>query len=117
MSFKPSQNSGIQFDKYSLKSEKNNSLVVEMIVNKEHLNYKNLNKFSKHIYLSWLNDNKKEFSLSQSGYFNKLKPKYCISFYAKNQVIWSMILRNRGKLYKPLDCLLLEYENLNLALN
>lgn len=101
MSWKPSRSSGVMFDSFTEKSKINWEEINRMIETNEYLMFKNLNKFSKHIYLYWLNDNKAHCALI-SKRFDKNNPFRDINDYFPYPTIKSMLLRNKDLLHKPL---------------
>ena len=89
------------FDRYSLKSDNNRTLMFQMIENGDYLKFSNLNKLSKACYLYWLNENKKHCSLAgKSSHINNFIYKFedCIPY----KSIYNMLVRNQDKIYKPL---------------
>lgn len=99
MRWKPSRSSGIMFAKYDNKSRKNRDEMQRMIENNEYLSFANMNKFSKHVYLYWLNENKKFADLSGRSFANRRLISECVGF----TIIYDMLLRHVDKLYKPLQ--------------
>jgi hypothetical protein len=97
MSWKPSRSSGIMFDKYTLKAAKNRSLIGEMLESGEYLHYYNLNKFSKIVYLYWLNENKAMQTMG--GKSESYSFRSCCQF----ECIYQMFIRNKERLYKPMQ--------------
>ncbi len=105
MSWKPSRSSGVCYDRYSRKSDANRSEVVRMIETHEYLHFDNMNKFSKHIYLYWLNENKKHYDLVGKR-FNHEYAFYEFEACCMFTSIYNMLLKYKDLLYKPLQKLL-----------
>ena len=104
MSWKPSRSSGIMFDKYTRKANENWQIVNEMIESGSYLRFENINKFSKSIYLHWLNDNKAHCALV-SRRFDKNKPFWELDRYLDQHTL-RIFLRNMHLVYAPMRELL-----------
>lgn len=102
MSWKPSRSSGVMFDKYSQKSGQNYKAICQMIESGDYIRFDNLNKLSRHIYLYWLNENKKHCSLVSSS-FNPAKPFYDLETCCIYTTVLKMLQRNKHLVYKPLQ--------------
>ena len=100
MSWKPSRSSGIMFSKFSKKAEDNRMEYFRMIETREYLRFENLNKFSRHLYLYWLNENKNHCALVSSHFDNK-KPFYTIDQCSHFPPIMPMLKRYSHLTYKP----------------
>ena len=101
MGWKPSRSSGVMFDKFSELSNKHHQEAVRMIQDNSFLNFSNLNKFSKHVYLYWLNENKKHCALCSKG-FNVLAPFYSLEQCSVTNQAWAIINKYPDLVYKPL---------------
>lgn len=93
------------FDKYTRKAEKNSSEFFKMIEENAYTHFESLNRFSKHLYLYWLNQNKASLSLA-GKHFNKENPRYTLEECARFPFIMPMMRRNPDKIYKPFAKLL-----------
>ncbi len=105
MSWKPSRSSGVMFDKYSRKSTENRNECIRMIESHEYLHFNTLNKFSKHIYLYWLNENKAHCALSGKS-FNRSNPFRSFDVCCFFDSIHRMFKENKELVYKPMQQLL-----------
>lgn len=102
MSWKPSRSSGVMFDKYTAKANENRAEAIRMIETHEYVKYANLNKFSKHIYLYWLNENKAHCSLG-GKMFNKYNPWRTLLECCFFDQVFKLFKNNQEYLYKPLQ--------------
>jgi len=93
------------FHKYSDKSDKYRNLAIKMINDNSWLNFKNLSKFSRYIYLYWLNENKKHHALV-SKQFNSLNPFYTAEQCCITNQVFRVFNAHKEKLYKPLQKLI-----------
>ena len=99
MAWKPYRGNGIGFETALRKSEHHRNQVSIMVSEQSYLEFKNINRFSKHIYLHYLNDKKRgsgnlDYSL--------------INDYFKN-----LLLKNLSYVYKPMQKLLKNTYNIN----
>lgn len=76
-----------------------------MLNSNEYLHMDKLNVFSKHLYLHWLNENKKHYALG-GGTFNPERPWRTLSDCARFPFVIPMLERNKDNIYAPLANLL-----------
>ena len=100
MSYKPCRSSGIMYDAFTAKSNRNEREYISMLESQEYLKFENLNRLSKHLYLYWLNSNKAHSNLT--GRNNDLNF-YPLDICAKYPVIIPILRRNINLVYKPLQ--------------
>lgn len=102
MSWKPSRSNGLTTEKYSQKSDTHRAAYERMLEDGSYLKFENLNALSKHLYLYWLNENKKHCTITGST-FNQEKPLYELEACAQFPTIIPMLTRNLSLVYKPLQ--------------
>ncbi len=102
MSWKPSRSSGCMFDKFTRKAKQNRAECERMINSNEYLHFDKMNKFSKHIYLYWLNENKAHCALVSKP-FNPENPFYSFIVCCFFDVIYKMLATYKHLLYKPMQ--------------
>jgi hypothetical protein len=105
VSWKPSRSSGIMFDKYDRKSREHLDKYAQMLQTDAYIHFENLKKFSMHLYLHWLNENKKHCSLAGKS-FNPSSPWRSLEEVARFPFVIPMLTRNKDKVYLPLAKLL-----------
>lgn len=72
-----------------------------MIESHEYLKFENINKLSKHIYLYWLNENKKHCALVSKS-FSPNSVRYELIECCFFTPIYNMLIRNKHLVYNPL---------------
>lgn len=88
MSYKPYRGSGIIQDKLMRKAQYHRNEVVNMIESNEYLSFENLNRFSKHIYLHYLNE-------------KKLNTPCSIEYSSVRPYFLNLLIKYIDKTYKP----------------
>lgn len=87
MSWKPSRNSGITFDKATRKAEKAREEIKELLPSMNPPRMEDINKLSRLYYSYYLNDNKANKALSSKLHrsFSQYVPDYFLNIFKRNQ--------------------------------
>jgi len=101
MSWKPSRSSGIMFDEFTQKSNENRAEAIRMIQSHEYVHFEHMKKFSKHIYLYWLNENKAHCALVSKS-FNPQNPWRTLEVCCIFNQVYNMFNDWPQHIYKPL---------------
>lgn len=94
MSWKPNRGNGIVFETALQKAYEHRNEVRIMIEEQDYLKFSCLNKFSKHIYLHYVNEKK----IGRAS----------IEYSAVNQYYLDLMIKHKSYLYKPMQRLLNE---------
>jgi len=105
MSWKPCRSSGIMFDRFDEKSRKHEQEYFRMINSNDYLHFDKLKQFSMHLYLHWLNENKKHCALVGKR-FNPAEPWRTLTEVSRFGFVVPMMQRHKDKIYLPLSKLL-----------
>jgi len=99
MSYKPCRGSGIGFDKAMSNATHHRNEVRIMIEEQSYLQFSKINKFSKHIYLHYINEKKINSA--------------CIEYSMVSDYFKNLLIKNITYVYKPMQKLLKEKFKIN----